>query len=66
MRIVEREARRQRCRRIVLETHDFQAPGFYRKFGFEVTGVVEEYPRGYWLLTMVKQLPSTGPESAPD
>ena len=56
MRMVEQEARRRGCRQIVLETHDFQAPGFYRKFGFAVTGTVEEYPRGHRLLTMVKQL----------
>src|SRR3954452_1451131 len=55
---VEQEARQRGCRQIVLETHDFQAPEFYRKFGFEVTGIVREYPRGHQLLTMVKQLPS--------
>jgi GNAT superfamily N-acetyltransferase len=66
LRTVEQEARRRGCRRIVLETHDFQAPDFYCKFGFEVTGIVEEYPRGHQLLTMVKQLPSGEPVSAPD
>ena len=57
MRAVEQEACRRGCRQIVLETHDFQAPGFYRKFGFAVTGTVEEYPRGHRLFTMVKRLP---------
>src|SRR3954451_16308133 len=57
MRTVEQEAGQRRCRQIVLETHDFQAPEFYRKLGFEVTGGVPEYPRGHQLLTLVKQLP---------
>jgi GNAT superfamily N-acetyltransferase len=56
MRAVEQEARLRRCGQIVLETHEFQAPEFYRKFGFEVTGIVENYPRGYRSLTMVKPL----------
>jgi GNAT superfamily N-acetyltransferase len=66
MRTVEQEARGRGCRQIVLQTHDFQAPEFYRKFGFAVTGVVEEYPRGHRLFTMVKQLPSENPVSALD
>jgi len=66
MRTVEQEARRRGCRQIVLETHDFQAPEFYRKFGFGITGVVEDYPRGHRLLTMAKQLPPGDPVAALD
>jgi ribosomal protein S18 acetylase RimI-like enzyme len=56
MRTVELAARERGCGQIVLETHDFQAPGFYRRLGFEVTGRVEGYPRGHRCLTMVKRL----------
>ncbi len=57
MRAVEAEAKARGCAQIVLETHDFQAPGFYRRLGFTITGRVEGYPRGHQYLTMVKRLP---------
>jgi len=56
MRTVEEEAVARRCGQIVLETHDFQAPGFYRKLGFAIVGAVEGYPRGHRYLTMLKRL----------
>jgi GNAT superfamily N-acetyltransferase len=56
MQAVEHEARLQCCGQIVLETHDFQAPEFYRKLGFDVTGSIEDYPRGHRSLTMIKSL----------
>lgn len=56
MQAVEDEARLQFCHQIVVETHDFQAPEFYRKFGFAVTGAVDDYPRGHRSLTLVKPL----------
>ena len=63
MQAVEQEARLRRCRQIVLETHDFQAPEFYRRFGFEVAGAVEGYPQGHRFLIMVKSLLAAEPMS---
>jgi GNAT superfamily N-acetyltransferase len=56
MRAVEAEARSRGCRLILLETHDFQAPGFYIKLGFTVTGRISDYPHGHTYLSLVKHL----------
>ena len=65
MAIVEAEASARGCKQIVLETHDFQAPQFYCKLGFEVTGRVCDYPCGHQYLTLVKRLGrETGKEEA--
>ena len=37
-------------------TFDFQAPGFYEKLGFEVFGVLADYPPGHKRFFMVKRL----------
>jgi len=56
MRTVEAEAKSRGCQQMVLETHEFQAPGFYQKFGFTAVGHTNNYPRGYQYITFVKQL----------
>ena len=35
----EREASSRGCGQVLLDTHDFQAIDFYRKYGYEVFGV---------------------------
>jgi GNAT superfamily N-acetyltransferase len=57
MRTLEQEAVARGCEQIMLQTHSFQAPAFYRKLGFTVIGVVDDYPRGHQYLTMLKRLP---------
>jgi GNAT superfamily N-acetyltransferase len=56
MHAVEAEAKARKCQQIMLETYDFQAPGFYQKLGFDVIGAVADHPRGYRYLTLVKRL----------
>jgi ribosomal protein S18 acetylase RimI-like enzyme len=52
----EAEARRRGCVQLVLSTHAFQAPGFYRKLGYETVAEMPEYPRGHSQIWMRKRL----------
>ncbi|PZT72233.1 MULTISPECIES: GNAT family N-acetyltransferase [unclassified Streptomyces] len=53
----ERVAREDRsCARSRVETWDFQAPGFYRKQGYEIRGQVEDFPPGVTQFTLTKNL----------
>ncbi|MES9521775.1 GNAT family N-acetyltransferase [Streptomyces capoamus] len=53
----ERIATARGCTAARLETWDFQAPHFYRKQGYEVVGVVPDYPPGITEYTLTKRLP---------
>lgn len=35
------------CRQMVIRTHSFQAPGFYRARGYEEAGKIDGYPAGH-------------------
>jgi ribosomal protein S18 acetylase RimI-like enzyme len=53
----EEEAVRRGCHLIVLDTHSFQAPEFYKKLGYRVIGVHENYPAGFQAIYLEKPLP---------
>ena len=41
----ERVGRERGCALVTLETHDFQAPDFYRRHGYEVFATLDDYPK---------------------
>ncbi len=52
----EAEARARGCDVVVLDTHDFQAPGFYAKLGYVAVGRTEGTPRGSGQTSFRKEL----------
>ncbi len=52
----EEEARSRGCKQSILDTHGFQAPGFYQKYGYEVVGAIDDYPIGHQSIYFRKSL----------
>ncbi len=52
----EEEARRRGARHSYLDTFSFQAPDFYKKYGYEVFGTLPDFPLGHTRYFLVKQL----------
>jgi GNAT superfamily N-acetyltransferase len=54
--IAEEEGRRRGCMRVTLNTMEIQAPGFYRKQGYEAAAVLDCAPPGVTRYVMTKRL----------
>jgi ribosomal protein S18 acetylase RimI-like enzyme len=53
---VEGFAASKGCKVILLATHNFQAPGFYERMGYEKQAVVHDHPVGYSNIVLAKRL----------
>ena len=54
--MAEEEGRRRGCTRVTLNTMEIQAPGFYRKRGYEAAAVLDCEPPGVTRYLMTKRL----------
>jgi GNAT superfamily N-acetyltransferase len=52
----EVEGRTRGCHLAFLDTHSFQAPGFYIRQGYAVFSVLDDYPAGYKQYFLKKEL----------
>jgi len=52
----ESEAAARGCVQVILATHDFQAPGFYERMGYERKCVIEGRPTGHVDIVFAKRL----------
>jgi ribosomal protein S18 acetylase RimI-like enzyme len=56
LRAAERHAREKRCRLMLLSSHEFQAPTFYTRLGFEAVARIEDYPAYHADIVLAKRL----------
>ena len=54
--MVEAEARQSGATEAYLDTFSFQAPEFYKKNGYQVFGVLENFPPGHQRYYLTKAL----------
>ena len=53
---IEAEARQHGAQHVFLDTFSFQAPEFYKKYGYEVFGTLPDFPPGHQRFYMKKDL----------
>lgn len=54
--LAEDEGRRRGARQAYLDTFTFQAPDFYQQHGYQIFGVLQDFPAGHQRCFMTKQL----------
>lgn len=54
--LAEAEGRKRGAKNVYLDTFSFQAPGFYEKQGYQVFGVLDDFPTGHKRFYLTKQL----------
>ena len=52
----EAEAKKKKCKTILLRTYSFQSPQFYQKYGYKVEYETKDFPHGHSYFCLVKRL----------
>jgi len=52
----ERQAIARHCHHAFLDTFDFQALGFYQRYGYEIFGTLDDFPRDHTRYFVKKSL----------
>ena len=56
LKLAEDEARSRGAKNAYLDTFSFQAPDFYKKYGYQVFGELQDFPPGHQRYYLTKQL----------
>ena len=56
LKLAEEEGRKRGAKQVYLDTFSFQAPGFYKKYGYEVFGELHDFPPGHQRYFLTKRL----------
>jgi ribosomal protein S18 acetylase RimI-like enzyme len=56
LKAAEAEAKKKKCKAIILRTYSFQAPGFYQKYGYTVECETKSFPDGFNYFYLMKRL----------
>jgi ribosomal protein S18 acetylase RimI-like enzyme len=54
--LAEEEARKRGAKNAFLDTFSFQAPGFYKKYGYQIFGELADFPPGHRRYYLTKPL----------
>jgi GNAT superfamily N-acetyltransferase len=52
----EAEAKKERCKMLMIRTYSFQAPRFYMKYGYEIGHETTDFPYGHTYFCLFKKL----------
>jgi GNAT superfamily N-acetyltransferase len=58
----EQEARGRGCQVILIQSYSFQAPAFYKKFGYQLAWQLDDFPPGHQHCFLVKRFAGTKSE----
>jgi GNAT superfamily N-acetyltransferase len=64
--LAEQRAVERGCRQVFLDTHSFQAPGFYERQGYQIYARADDWPVGHAHYFLRKELPATPTSGSPE